>query len=101
MRRALLPGAAPSAPIVGMNPVRRNYPRLKDPASEPRDKWIYEQCAAGVLYSQIIAVLKANARGWQPIASGQGVRSAAMRYAERHGLARPDPRPLGRERRRV
>jgi hypothetical protein len=58
-----------------------------------RDKWIYRQSVAGVPYCVIIAELKANTKGWRAITSGQGVHSAALRHAERHGLPRPAVRP--------
>ncbi len=67
----------------------RNYPRPKGPSAEPRDRWLYEQCVAGVPYPRIVAALKANAHGGKPIASKQGVYGAALRYAERHGVPRP------------
>ena len=71
---------------------RRNYPRVKNSANEPRDRRIYEQCVAGVPYAEIIAELQANAHGWKRISSGQGIRSAALRYAERNRLPAPTQR---------
>jgi hypothetical protein len=64
-------------------------PRPKNASTEPRDRWIYERCCAGDPYPAIIAALRANAHGWTSIKSKQGVYSAALRYAERHGLPRP------------
>ncbi len=65
----------------------RNYPRVKDPSTEPRDRWLYEQCVAAVPYPRIVAALTANGHGWRPIASKVGVRCAALRYAERNRVA--------------
>jgi hypothetical protein len=68
----------------------------RDPKLEARDRWIYRQCCKGKMMplDQIIAELKRIARekGWEVIESPQGIRSAAARYAERHGLEAPPRR---------
>jgi hypothetical protein len=63
--------------------------------NDARDRWIYEQCCAGVPYKKIIGRLNqtiASQRSgkWRPICSVPGLRAAASKCAERHGL---DPIP--------
>jgi hypothetical protein len=62
----------------------------RDRKQEARDKWIYKQCCKGreMPYGTIIGQLKkmAIAKRWEPIESIQGIRSAAMNYAERSKL---------------
>jgi hypothetical protein len=60
-------------------------------ANDARDKWIFDQCVAGERYSRIISHLAKNHPDWQPIEGTNGIKAAANRYAERHGL-RPIPK---------
>ena len=71
-------------------------PAPRDPSTEARDRWIYERCCAGDPYPVILAALGANAHGWNLIESVQGLHSAALRYAERHGYAPPAVRKNGK-----
>jgi hypothetical protein len=68
----------------------------RDPKLEARDKWIYQQCCKGraAPYLSIIAELKkkAQAKGWEPIDSPQGIRRAASKYAIAHDLPQPSRR---------
>jgi hypothetical protein len=63
---------------------------------ETRDKWIYQQCCKGseMPYDQIVAELKrvAPKKGWRKIDSVQGIRAAAINYAQRNGLPLPPKR---------
>lgn len=60
---------------------RRTVPRT----TEARDKWLYQQSCKLVPYDTIAAKLKLK-KSWDLIRSKQGIRAAAIRYAERHGL---------------
>jgi hypothetical protein len=59
-------------------------------SNDARDKWIYDECMKGTAYKAIVLRLKNKSPKWVPIESDPGVRRAAIRYAERHGL-RPIP----------
>jgi hypothetical protein len=58
---------------------------------EARDKWIYQMCCKGIPYKEIRAELGVicQKKGWKKIASVQGIRAAAMSYAEGHDLPKP------------
>jgi hypothetical protein len=64
---------------------------FRERSVEARDKWIYEQCCNGTYYMKIKAEVNRR-KGWSKIASIQGIRSAALRYARRHNLPPPPPR---------
>jgi hypothetical protein len=68
----------------------------RDSKMEARDKWLYQQVRKGKEkpLDQIVAELKriAPQRKWRIIATVQGIRNAAIKYAERHGLPPPQPR---------
>lgn len=61
-------------------------PAVRDRDLEARDKWIYGECCKGTPYDTIANRLKKKSRRWPRIESKQGVRAAAIRYAERHKL---------------
>jgi hypothetical protein len=67
----------------------------RDKNLEARDKWIYRQCCdLRKTLGQIVVELGriAGEKGWRKISRIQGIRSAAFRYAKRHGLDAPPPR---------
>jgi hypothetical protein len=66
-------------------------PAIRDRALDERDKWIYEECCNGTAYDSIIRKLKQQADDWPRIESPQGIRMAAIRFAERQQLP-PIPR---------
>jgi hypothetical protein len=76
----------------GHAPTARRRQRVIDPAIERRDRWIYEQAFAGVLYDEIVRRLKKKPRTWPRIETKQGVRDRAFAYAKRKGLPEPGPR---------
>ena len=61
--------------------------KARDRSLEARDKWIYEQCLKLVPYETIGLRLKKKPKNWPRIERKQGIRIAAIRYAERHGLS--------------
>ena len=65
--------------------------RARDP-NEDRDQWLYKQCYNMIPHKNIISRLKQNTEGWGHITSVQGIRAAAVRYAERHDLPHPPHR---------
>lgn len=67
-----------------------------DKATEARNKWLYEQCKKGTPYKQIIAKLREKPKSWGRISTVQGIKKAALAYADRHGLEPPPPRKGGR-----
>ncbi len=60
----------------------------------PRDKWLYEQCCAGVAFQTIVNRLKK--KNWELIETVQGVKKAAARYAKLHDLPEIPKRQSGR-----
>jgi hypothetical protein len=56
-----------------------------------RDARVFARVLAGDPYPLIIAQLACNAYGWRPIEAHQGIHSAALRHADRHGLPKPAP----------
>jgi hypothetical protein len=66
----------------------------RDRKLEARDKWLYQQCCNGVPYKEIQSRLEEEGRrkGWRKIGSVQGIRAAALKYAERHQLPAPPSR---------
>ena len=77
----------------------RQLPRLGDPtcdaSTEQRNRWIYEECWKGTPYKEIIRQLERNTHEWLPIASTNGVKAAAARYADQHSLTHPFKRKQG------
>ena len=67
-----------------------------DAATEARDKWIYDQCKKGTVFSTIINRLSKRPKSWGRIGSVQGIKDAAKRYANRHNLPLPPRRKRGR-----
>jgi hypothetical protein len=67
---------------------RRRSKKVRDPKLEARDKWIYLRCCKRIPYKKVLAELSAlsQRKDWEKIDSIQGIRSAAMNYAERHEL---------------
>lgn len=67
-------------------------------ANDHRDKWLYEQCCARVIYKTIKSELRRRAEsdGWDPIESIPGIKRAAERYAESHNLPPIPKRQRGR-----
>jgi hypothetical protein len=64
----------------------------RDPQTEARDKWIYEQCCKRDLTLEAIGNrLPKENRQWQPMTK-QGVSQRARDYAARHGLPAPPRR---------
>ncbi|MBD3672370.1 MAG: hypothetical protein HUJ26_02490 [Planctomycetaceae bacterium] len=55
---------------------------------DERDKWIYEKAIEGLAWAKIVYELQEIAipNGWGPVSSIQGVRSRAIKYAERNDL---------------
>jgi len=66
----------------------------RDSKLESRDQWIYGLCCRGLSHKKIIGQLNVRCpkEGWDRINSVQGVRAAAIRYAERHDLPKPASR---------
>jgi len=60
-----------------------------------RDGWIYQEMNNGTTLKMIKCGLAKHV-DWDPIGSLQGIRSAANRYATRHGLEPPPERKRGR-----
>ena len=67
---------------------------IRDKKLETRDKWIYQKCFKGVAYKKILAELErvGPEKGWPRISSIQGIRSAGLNYAKRHGCPTPPNR---------
>jgi len=64
---------------------------------EQRDKWIYDECMKNTAYKTVAARLKKRRpKKWPMIESLTGIKAAADRYADRHGLPRPHARKSGR-----
>lgn len=63
--------------------------------NEDRDAWIYAKVTAGIPYKEILSELRKRS-DWEPLETIEGVRRAARRHAERHGLKRPPSRHPGR-----
>jgi hypothetical protein len=68
----------------------------RDPATEARDEWIYPQVMAGIAYAKIITRLGKKPKTWARIETENGIRKAALAYANRHGLPPPPKRKAGR-----
>jgi hypothetical protein len=73
---------------------RRPTKGKRDSKLEARDQWIYRLCCRGLAHKKIIGQLSVRCpkEGWDMIDSIQGVRVAAIRYAERHDLPKPASR---------
>lgn len=65
-------------------------------ALDDRNRWLYEQAMAGVVWPEIIKRLKAKPSRWPRISSVPGVKDAVYAYARSHGLPEPPPRSPGR-----
>ena len=61
-----------------------------------RNRWIYQQCQAGIAYTTIVSRLRRQSTEWHPISSVQGIKRAAHAYAKRAHLPAPPPRQRGR-----
>ena len=81
---AELPPHPPNVPAIVMTP------------RECRDKWIYGECMKGTPYQTIAIRLKKKPKKWPPVGSVNGIKAAAIRYAERHSLPKPPARQAGR-----
>jgi hypothetical protein len=68
----------------------------RDPATEARDKWIYEQAMKGRAWASIMRSLDDKPKTWERLSTENGVKDAAKRYAKRHSLPMPQPRKAGR-----
>jgi hypothetical protein len=83
-------------PAAAVQPGSRVSRGGRDRKQEARDKWIYRECCKGreMSYDAIIAELKKRApqKSWEPIESIQGIRAAAIRYAQRNQLPQPPNR---------
>jgi hypothetical protein len=87
IRDAVQPEAGPTDQLPGGRGSRRTRPiRSVDSATEARNRWIYKQCCALVPYDTIAIQLKKKPKSWLRIDSKQGIRAAAVRYAQRHNL---------------
>ncbi len=75
----------PAEPTRGQKKKLRKK-RVASREAESRDKWIYQQCMNLVPYDTIAIRLRKKPKSWERIASKQGIRAAAVRYAERHNL---------------
>jgi hypothetical protein len=67
---------------------RRQGMGARNAKREARDQWIYDRCLNWIPYKMVMAKLSAicQMKGWDKITTIQGIRSAAMNYAERHHL---------------
>jgi hypothetical protein len=76
----------PSQVPIRTGKVRKTINRARP--LEARDRWIYNSCRKKLPYKEIVRTLKERAvtKGWESIQSIQGVREAAIKYAERHHL---------------
>jgi hypothetical protein len=96
---SLVPEPASSTSEVSPNSESNSPPEsariVKEKNTEERDKFIYDSCCMGTKYVSIINRVSNN-EDWEFIESAQGIRNAAKRYAERHGLPLPGPRKKGR-----
>jgi hypothetical protein len=72
----------PSRPQEGANRPKV----MREAKQEERNKWIYDECFKGTPYKEIVAKLLPQ-QEWRKIRSIQGIRHAAKKYAERHGLS--------------
>lgn len=70
----------------------------RDPDMEARDQWIYKRWCDGMRWSQIREELATQPLKNRIFGSLGGIRRAAYRYAERHGLPVPAKRQSGRPR---
>ncbi len=66
--------------------------RATNPTQDARDNWIYSECCNLTPYQKIVVELKrlAQTKSWAQIGTPQGIRAAAIKYAEHHNL---DPIP--------
>jgi hypothetical protein len=66
----------------------------RDKKLEARDRWIYERCMSGMAYGVVKFQLRPQCarKGWRMIASIQGIRNAAVKYALRHDMPVPPSR---------
>jgi hypothetical protein len=65
--------------------------KMRDPATEERDHYIYEQVMAGVPHKDTMKAVNGH-EGWRKVGSPEGIKDRAVAYADRHGLTRPKPR---------
>jgi hypothetical protein len=63
-----------------------------DKPTHDRNEWIYEQCAAGVVYKTIVEELTSRFPAWKPIERASSVKRVAEEYARRKGLQPPPVR---------
>jgi hypothetical protein len=73
---------------------RRPTKGKRDSKLDARDQWIYRLCCQGLSHKKIIGQLSVRClkEGWDKIDSIQGIRAAAIRYAERNDLPKPASR---------
>lgn len=93
--------------VIGQVETVRNFRRLligklEGPAPLPRpklteyrDNFIFKRYRENMPLKQIAAEVKQNSE-WDEIATEEGIRRAAKRYARRHGIEVPEPRKRGR-----
>jgi hypothetical protein len=94
--QADVPSGAQAKPTRGAPAKNARRTDGRDRKLEARNKWIYQQCCKGRgrPLAAILADLKRKApeKGWAVLSSIQAIRTAAIGYAERHGLALPPNR---------
>ena len=69
-------------------------------ANDARDEWIYGLAMKTVAWGTIARRLKKKPKSWKRIGTDNGVRKAAIAYAERHELPMPPTRKAGRPKQR-
>jgi hypothetical protein len=77
----LIPDVEPSGTTASMTPPPTR--RLRDKATEARDKYIYDEWQRGTGWEEIQRVVNAT-QGWRHLGRRQSVRAAADRYQKRH-----------------
>lgn len=67
---------------------------VRNAKREARDQWIYQRCCQGLPHKKVVGLLsdRCQRKGWDRIRSVQGIRSAAIKYAERRNLPKPASR---------
>jgi hypothetical protein len=65
--------------------------KMRDPATEARDRYIYDRVMAGVPHKDTMKAVNGHV-GWRKVGSPEGIKDRAVAYADRHGLTRPKPR---------
>jgi len=70
--------------------------RTKDclPKHDARNRWLYKQCCRGLPYKKILPqfLMLCREKGWKQLATVQGIRWAALKYAQLHNKPIPPRR---------